>query len=243
MNRSFKLLEALNDIDESLLIKDLESKVKKHINKKWIYILAPAITFSIVLIFAIYTNNTIKDANLLLAKNNQIQNKEINDDRKLVNNDSIVFNNHLIQLSDIDGKSEKMDVISNFRFLNELKIPEKYSLLNQYALYEKEDLNESEYTKLWQYTINYQIQGSNVNDVPSDIEITFTKEDHILGCMLPKKESFEISKIYNNNIYLFNSDKGTTMQAYFEYEGYKFFIESFKLNENEFVELIKSIIQ
>ena len=243
MNRSFKLLEALNDIDESLLIKDLESKEKKHINKKWIYILTPAITFSIVLIFAIYTNNTIKDANLLLAKNNQIQNKEINDDRKLVNNDSIVFNNHLIQLSDIDGKSEKMDVISNFRFLNELKIPEKYSLLNQYALYEKEDLNESEYTKLWQYTINYQIQGSNVNDVPSDIEITFTKEDHILGCMLPKKESFEISKIYNNNIYLFNSDKGTTMQAYFEYEGYKFFIESFKLNENEFVELIKSIIQ
>ena len=60
MNRSFKLLEALNDIDESLLIKDLESKEKKHINKKWIYILPPAITFSIVLIFAIYTNNTIK---------------------------------------------------------------------------------------------------------------------------------------------------------------------------------------
>ena len=49
--------------------------------------------------------------------------------------------------------------------------------------------------------------------------------------------------INGKDIYLFKSNNDLGKQAFFEYKGYKFFIESTKLTENEFVDLIKSIIQ
>lgn len=239
MNKSFEILEALNDIDEKILIEALEDKKPKHINKTWVYFFTPTIALMLMLTCVIYINKNLKSDNLQLAKNNEIQNI-VKDENK----DSIIFNNNnIITASDIDGKSKKEDVISKFEFLKELNIPKEYSLINQYALYEKENLNEKEYTKLWQYSIYYQIYGSNINAEPSNIEITFTKENYILGCMLPNKNNFEKSNINDNDIYLFKNDKRKCIQAFFEYEQYKFFIESSKLTENEFIELVKSIIK
>ena len=239
MNKSFEILEALNDIDEKILIEALEDKKPKHINKTWVYFFTPTIAIMVMLTGVIYITKNLKSDNLQLAKNNEIQNI-VKDENK----DNIIFNNNnIITASDIDGKSKKEDVISKFEFLKELNIPKEYSLINQYALYEKENLNEKEYTKLWQYSIYYQIYGSNINEEPSNIEITFTKENYILGCMLPNKNNFEKSNINDNDIYLFKNDKGKCIQAFFEYEQYKFFIESSKLTENEFIELVKSIIK
>ena len=198
MNKSFEILEALNDIDEKILIEALEDKKTKHINKTWVYFFTHTIALMVMLTCVIYINKNLKSDNLQLAKNNEIQNI-VKDENK----DNIIFNNNnIITASDIDGKSKKEDVISKFEFLKELNIPKEYSLINQYALYEKENLNEKEYTKLWQYSIYYQIYGSNINDEPSNIEITFTKENHILGCMLPDKNNFEKSNINDNDIYL-----------------------------------------
>ena len=135
MNKSFEILEALNDIDEKILIEALEDKKPKHINKTWVYFFTPTIALMVMLTCVIYINKNLKSDNLQLAKNNEIQNI-VKDENK----DNIIFNNNnIITASDIDGKSKKEDVISKFEFLKELNIPKEYSLINQYALYEKED--------------------------------------------------------------------------------------------------------
>ena len=240
MKKSIRILEAFNDIDDKLLLEEYENEKLNKSNESWIkninikYVLTPALTFIMILACVIAVNNSnIKD-NLEIAKKNEIE--QIND--------NIVFNEYNIpqDLGDIDGKSVKMDVVSDFEFLNNLNVPDEYSLINQFALYEKENTDDREYTKLWQYSVLYQINGSNINDIPSIIEITFTKEDYILGCMLPDKETFPISIINGKEVYLSRSDKGKNIQAYFEKGEYKFFIDSTKLNESEFIDLIKSII-
>lgn len=243
MKKSIRILEALNDIDEKFLIENIEniknnsSKAFLFKNKKIRYVLTPAIAFTILAISIISTNRINMKNELKIANKNEISGSEEN----------IIFNEDFLDterdvFGDIDGKSVKMDVISNFEFLNKLSIPKDYSLINQFALYEKEDINYKEYTKLWQYSLLYEVIGSNINDVPADIEITFTKEDHILACMLPKKETFPISIIDGKEVYLFKSDKVINMKAFFEHDGYKFFVKSSKLTENEFIALIKSII-
>lgn len=236
MNKSIKILEALNDINEDLLVYNSE-KVEKEsfyeILKKRItdmrslkYVLAPIITLSIVLAGIISFNNMNNKSDLQIAKE-----------------DNIVFNNNnnIEKLTDIVGKSIKIDVISKFKFLHNLNIPKEYELEYQYALYEKENLDDAEYTKLWQHEIFYALKDSD-NNIIEDINIIFTKQNHILACILPDKNDFPISIINEREVYLLESDQFSAKQAFFEYNGYKFFIESSKLSESEFVDLIKSII-
>ena len=89
MNKSFEILEALNDIDEKILIEALEDKKPKHINKTWVYFFTPTIALMVMLTCVIYINKNIKSDNLQLAKNNEIQNI-VKDENK----DNIIFNNN-----------------------------------------------------------------------------------------------------------------------------------------------------
>lgn len=242
MNESIKILEALNDIDDDLIndnfeeYKNLHRKTNARIlnfhNIKYIFTL---VVCMIVLMVCI----AVSDDKNNYQYNESIQINEIIEAK----NDIIFCNNNLKTNIDIDGKSIKKDIISQFEFLSKLAVPENYDLVYQTELYKKDDISDLEYTKLWQYNILYEINGSNENDVPSTIEISFTKEDHILSCMLPDKNTFPVSKINGNEIYLFSNDISSVKQAFFEYNEYKFFIESSKLSEEEFVNLISSIIK
>jgi len=248
MNKSIKILEALNDIEDNLINYNFEeyknlyqkSNIKILNFCKIKYILTPVVCMAFLIVgIVLYDNKNNSQDNEIIPINEIAAINEIAEEK----NDIKFSNNNLKTTSDIDGKSIKKDIISQFEFLSKLAIPESYNLIYQTELYEKNDISDLEYTKLWQYNILYEINGPNENDVHSIIEISFTKEDHILSCMLPDKNTFPVSKINGTEIYLFNEDTSSIKQAFFEYDGYKFFIEASKLSEEEFINLISSIIK
>lgn len=252
MNRSIKLLEALNDIDEQFLIEHIETTKETNSQKldkervigmsnlRLKYVLTPIMAFTIVLVGIIAVNNINIKKDLEIAKGNEITENKDSD----IKEDNISFSeNNLSVLGDIDGKSVKMDVISKFEFLKNLDIPKGYSLIDQWALYERENINDTEYSKLWQYELSYGVINSKYEGNPENIGIIFTKEEQILQCMLPDKNTFPISTINGLEVYLFKSENSSGIQAFFEYNGYKFFVESSRVSESEFIALIKSIIK
>lgn len=250
MSKSIKILKAMNDIDEKYLLgysKIIESQnshqnfiesVSKMKNIKLKYVLAPVMTFAIVLVCMIKINSINNKPKLEIARDNEIV-KE-NDTKK----DNIIFGTTNIRtLADIDGKPVKMDIISKFEFLKNLDIPKGYSLIDQWAIYERENINDTEYSKLWQYELSYRVINSKYEGNPENIGIIFTKEKQILQCMLPDKNTFPISTINGQKVYLFKSENNSGIQAFFEYNGYEFFVESSRVSESEFITLIKSIIK
>ena len=130
------------------------------------------------------------------------------------------------------------DLTIEFKFVNNLSIPKNYILERSFEIYEKENINDTNYSKLWQYVLIY----STNEETTMHIEITFTKEEYILSCLLPDKNEFKSSIINDKEILLFSVDNTNEKQAFFENNNYKFFIESTDLTNNEFVNLIKSII-
>ncbi len=160
----------------------------------------------------------------------------------IMNNDTLVFNKELINtgkvdgvILDIDGKSVNTDIISNHDFLKDIKIPESYLLSNQFAIYEKENEFDTNYSKLWQYVLVYS------SDDDKSIEISFTKENHILSCVAFIKEDFIKSTINGNSVYLLKGKNH--IQAHFDYKGYKFFIEASNINVDDFINLVRSILK
>ena len=160
----------------------------------------------------------------------------------IMNNDTLVFNKELINtgkvdgvILDIDGKSVNTDIISNHDFLKDIKIPESYLLSNQFAIYEKENEFDTNYSKLWQYVLVYS------SDDDKSIEISFTKESHILSCVAFIKEDFIKSTINGNSVYLLKGKNH--IQAHFDYKGYKLFIEASNINDDDFINLVRSILK
>lgn len=265
--KNVELLKMLNDIDEKFLTEEYQPNLKKRYrisfkermnemrNVKLKYVLTPAIAFSIVLTGIVMINNYDNKTGLEIAKDNETietpMNNESNEDNKFEDNqiqiakeDNITFSNNNMRSSvAIKAKSVKINVISDFEFLENLSIPKEYELKEQLSLYKGENTNDTEYKKLWQYELHYLASNSNDSEIEKNINIVFTKEDYILACNTLKTENLPISTINGKDIYLFKSNNDLGKQAFFEYKGYKFFIESTKLTENEFVDLIKSIIQ
>lgn len=130
------------------------------------------------------------------------------------------------------------DLTNEFKFVNNLSIPKNYILKRSFEIYEKENINDTNYSKLWQYVLIY----STNEETTKHIEITFTKEEYILSCLLPDKNKFKSSIINDKEILLFSVDNTNEKQTFFEKNNYKFFIEVTNLTNNEFVNLIKSII-
>ncbi|MBR1883349.1 MAG: hypothetical protein IJ809_00095 [Clostridia bacterium] len=238
MRKSLVILEALNKIDDSLLIDSFDNSYinTNNINFrnqsiKFKYLLAPAILAITILSVIIYNNIEI-GKNKYLARND---NESITNN---IINDNIVFNAYTITSRDFDGKSVKADVLSRFDFLKNLYIPNGYNKFGEYEIYEKENINDDKYSKLWQYELLY-----TKNNVLSDIiEISFTKEDYILLCIMPNLTDFTVSVINGSDVYLFRSLDGNKFQAIFEYNGFKIYIDASNTSENEFLSVIKSII-
>lgn len=111
-------------------------------------------------------------------------------------------------------------------------------------IYVKGNQRDSNYSKFQQYELIYYMNGNNA---PS-IEIIYTQENEILGCMLSHRKCFLTSTLNGSEVKLFKTenfeDKSKINgEAFFEHNGYKFYIESHKINENEFINLIKEILK
>ena len=157
--KNVELLKMLNDIDEKFLTEEYQPNLKKRYrisfkermnemrNVKLKYVLTPAIAFSIVLTGIVMINNYDNKTGLEIAKDNETietpMNNESNEDNKFEDNqiqiakeDNITFSNNNMRSSvAIKAKSVKMNVISDFEFLENLSIPKEYELKEQLSLY------------------------------------------------------------------------------------------------------------
>lgn len=253
MKKSIKILNALNDIDSELLKDGYKNKENSKIISKIALCSSLTIAVALTVVVSINYLGSYTDKNLLqnedipIASQNKsnIQNSTDNNNLDLQNdyytkaNDFIKFNEGSINnesRSSINGLMKNSDLGLEFDFINRIKLPSNYNLYKQGKLYIRENPSDVEYSKLRQYEVIY----SQIEDKSEYIEIIFTKEDSIIKCIMPIEDNFEYSVINGYSIKLFHT--GMIYEAYFEYNSYKFYIEAHKISENDFIELLRSIL-
>ncbi|MBP3920636.1 MAG: hypothetical protein J6D28_03625 [Bacilli bacterium] len=221
-------------------------RIGKNKMNKFNKIVVPSCVLTLTLIFGIvvFNNNSecLKDNSI--SDNSQ---KQDGVDNIIFNNGSIYNINasvdaHPVDVMDIDGMANEADLIKKFSFLNDLNIPGDYDIARMYELYVKENVDENDYNKLWQYHILFTAPNE-ISGAIREIEIIFTKEDYILACLLPNEDTFLKSTISGKEISLYKTETSKEIEAFFDYDGYKFFVQSTNLTRDEFITLVKSIIQ
>ena len=143
----------------------------------------------------------------------------------------------------MDGNWKDENVEEKFGFIRNIEILKQYEHLRQGMVYVKENVEDTNYSKFQQYELIYYMDGNNA---PST-DIIFTKEDKILQCMIPNESDFPSSTISGNEVKLFKAknffdDSKINGEAFFKYKDYTFYITSHRIDENDFIELIKSIL-
>ena len=172
----------------------------------------------------------------------------------MTQDDNIIFNTENIRIAtsidgkvveaDVDGNWEDENVEEKFEFIKNIDILKQYDHLRQGMVYVKENTDDTNYSKFQQYELIYYMDGNNA---PST-EIIFTKEDKILQCMIPEMNYLLSSTINVYKVQLFKTenffdDSKINGEAFFEYKGYKFYIESHKIDESDFIDLVKTILK
>lgn len=245
------------NVKEKIAVSNIreEFDMKKNKNKKVIYLITSSVAVFVLCVgIGINYNNTIKNKTELGKMNNSnieyIDKEGIN----VQENDTIIFNTESIKSmasisgkfveSDVDGEWKDKNLTEMFSFIKDIDILKRYDNLRQGIVYVKEDPKDANYSKLQQYELIYYMNGNNA---PS-VQIIFTKEDKILQCMIPDENNYATSTISNNKVKLFKvenfEDKNKINGgAFFEYSGYKFYVESYKIDENDFINIIKSIFK
>ena len=202
-------------------------------NKKVIYsILTACAVFILCIGISMNINNT--DAGKIAKQNN-------------VKQENIVFNTGSLQyMAKIDANSESADLKDEFNFINTIYVPEELKLSLQSKIFVKENSNSSEYSKLWQYEILYLSDNTDNN---SYVKVTFTGENHILGCTaVPDEENTKNSQINGKEVKLFKekdlTDESKIVgEAFFENNGYKFYVQAQTVTEEEFINIVSSILK
>lgn len=189
-----------------------------------------------------YSNMNIGDSNIELSKgNNTIQNKSNITEDKILFNDG--YNESFFSY---DAKWQETNLKDEFIFLNKIYIPEKLHLASQGKVFIRENINTADYSKLRQYSIIY---SEETLEDPSTIEITFTKEKTIIGCLIPDENQTQSSIIDGKEVKLFKGEYGQDKSkisgyAFFDINGYKFYINAHKLDtEEDLINTVKSILK
>ncbi|MFR5683078.1 MAG: hypothetical protein ACLUD1_03210 [Clostridia bacterium] len=233
------------NIKEKIAVSNIrkEFDMKNKNNTKVIYAILSTCAVSILCVGIIintkFPTNITNDSNL--AKSNSITQEE-----KSTTKDIIVFNNGNLQcMADIDANWKDANLKEEFNFINKIYVPKGLELARQGKIYVKPNGNYSEeYSKLRQYSLIYSTKST---EDPSQVEIIFTKEQNILGCMIPDEEQMQNSIINGKEIKLFKGeyilDEGKIVgNAFFEKDGYKFYINAHRIEEEEFINVVKSIL-
>lgn len=223
-----------------------EFDMKKSKNRKIIYTIS-SICAVFVLCIGIAINTKPQENN----NDIQISTKSGNDEYAEESNineekeDSIIFNSGIIgDSADFDAEFEETTLNQEFDFIDKITIPDNFKLVRQGKVFVKPDSESTQYSKLSEYVLMYT---EETNENPSSIEITFTTEDTILGCSVPDETDMRSSIINGKEVKLFKTDylgdeNKIIGNSIFEINGYKFFIEAYKTDENEFLATVKSIL-
>lgn len=239
--------KALKDYTEEKFDKDknYEKILQKIDNKKITYntILKYSIT-TICLVFVIAVGAKINSKYFMTKRAEEIPNQA-----QIVQDDIIKINNTVFQVNslDIDAKFVEKDLKKEFDFIKDIYIPD-YCMENyrQGEIYVRENIEDDDYSKLYQYSITYYTRGGQYIE-DSCINIEFSKNE-ILHCLYYNMEEVEESIINNVPVKIFaykkqNDESKIGGYASFKYNDYNFDIEVNMITLEDFIKLVKSIIK
>ena len=166
---------------------------------------------------------------------------------KTIVEDNIIFNDGGFRgdFDSIAARPVYTPIKSRFSFFDNLVIPEGFVISNEMEVYVNADENDYNMSKLWEYYLEYCVFNSDKTECLNSFGISFTEEEQILGMGLWKRDlnKYVKSNINGYEVTLFGSDDVFGKEAFFEYDGYNFYVSSTHLTKEEFVNLIKSIIK
>lgn len=161
--------------------------------------------------------------------------------------DNIIFNDggYKGAYDSIAAKPVYTSVKSKFSFFDNLAVPEGFVISNEMEVYVPASENDHNMSKLWEYSLEYCVFNSDKTECLNSFGILFTKEEQILGMGLWARDlsKYKKSTINGHEVTLYGSDDVSGKEAFFEYDGYKFYVASTHLTKEEFINLIKSIIE
>ena len=226
------------NVKEKIAISNIrkEFDMKENANNKIVYgILATCAVMALCIGMSV---NLKSNNNIKISKN---------DNTIKETNDVIIFNegDSGRELADIDAKFEDEDLKQEFGFINNIKMPEGMELTRQGKILVRPSQDSEDYSKLRQYSLIY----CNKDEANSPyIEIIFTKENTILDCMLPDENEMKTSIISGTEVKLLggkNLQDETKIagESFFKKGDYKFYVEAGKINKDDFINIIKSILE
>ena len=230
MNNGDKLNKVItNDFDINNNYTSIRKKMERgnKMNKIFKYSLLPmAIVITMASVFLLNKkNNTsnILDSNV---KNNDVI---------IVNSIDNNFDNAML---DIDGRSEDIitdDLYKIYPLLKDIVVPNDYNINEIIKCYLFNE-DTGKYDKLYGYNIIYS--GGNNKYIDIFILIDTTKR---LRCFSINTDEMKSSIVNGNSIKIMGEDKN--YYAIFSYNNINFDIETTGISEEEFIQLLKSIVK
>lgn len=229
------------NVKEKIAVSNIrkEFDMKENANNKIVYeILAACAVIALCIGMSVNLKN---NNNIKISKNdNTIKTTK-------ETHDVIVFNEGYSGrgLADIDVKFEEEDLKQEFGFINNIKMPEGMELTKQGKILVRPSQESKDYSKLRQYSLIY----CNKDETNSPyLEIIFTTENTILGCMLPDENEMKTSIISGTEVKLLGGknlqDKTKIAgESFFKKGDYKFYVGTGKINKDDFINIIKSILE
>ena len=218
-----------NDFDITNNYTSIRKKMERgyKMNKIFKYSLVPlAIVIAMTSVFLLNKKN---------STNNVLDSNVKNNDVIVINS---IDNNSDNATLDIDGRSEDIttgDLYKIYPLLKDIIVPNDYNINGIIKCYLFND-NTGKYDKLYGYNIIYS--GGNNKYIDIFILTDTTKR---LRCFSIDTDEMRNSIINGNNIKIMGEDKN--YYAIFSYNNINFDIETAGISEEEFIQLIKSIVK
>ena len=204
------------------------------------YILAPTCSLLIGIVGFIGVKNHLQKEELLIDKINVEQAME-EKEKDIININSYASND----IYDIDAKWVDTNLMEEFKFLNNIYIPKFLKETRQGKIYVRDGRDDENYSKFNQYSI---IFFDDSEQLGKSVSINFSKEKLLPNCIPSGIDLEEESIINNTKVKLFATEllkidpAKICGEAYFECNDYKIDIQVYRITEDEFIEIVKSII-
>lgn len=243
MNRSIKLLEALNDIDEQLLVKYKETTKEKNSHKsykermigmsnlKLKYVLAPICMVLIAVVGYVGFLNTNNNLN-----NNPITDFRGGKEESLATTININKIDNMI-MADLDAQEKLLNGVNMpyIGYMIGLEIPSDFDNKENYkAIYVRSDRNVEKYDILNNYEFTYRNTSNNRKIIIAFSEKYVPLRDYKI------LDADKISKI--GDVELIISQYKNMYIVKFTHKGINFDIETNDITESELISLLESII-
>lgn len=214
------------DYNYQEILKSIEKKNTKINILKHTFIPVASISLVSFLIFininekkSSLTEDTFSDE---IINNNQIFTNEIKEE------------NNVNTSSNQEIKDTTYEEISNYTFINELNIPSDLDNKIYKKVYLKDNQNK-DYSSINHYQIYYQNTNNN-----REINLSFSDKYKLINNYQNNK-NIKKSKINNKEIIIYQDNQ--TYITSFNYNNIYFNIQTNNLTENEFIQLLTSIIK